>query len=325
MSGSSFLVVLLLVAAAIGALFLFSAPSPSPATEAVGAAAGSAVTSPQAAVSSGPPWADAGADRVVGERESIRLAGSGGVSGGGAVAFQWTSSGGLGFLADPTRPDSAYTASSACDCCQAVTLTLSVTDRFGTTASDSMIVQIRDPIACRPTNACGERIPAVVPACPCPSAVVKSRCPQPDIPCAGPCVTEAPAARACAHVPVPCRCATGCEAAWDSAWPQIVPALSASDRPMPRIIRQYPAHVTEGSATPLRAVVANPACSSVCFRWAASQGWFERADTLEPIYHAPLIERRDGEKVTITFTIQDSTGQPSVDQIRLQVDDAPPS
>jgi hypothetical protein len=75
----------------------------------------------------------------------------------------------------------------------------------------------------------------------------------------------------------------------------------------------------------LRAIVANPGCSSVCFTWSASQGWFERADTLEPVYHAPQTERREGERVTITFTIHDATGQPSSDQIRLEVDNKPSS
>lgn len=80
-------------------------------------------------------------------------------------------------------------------------------------------------------------------------------------------------------------------------------------------------HVAEESATPLRAVVVNPSCSSACFAWSASQGWFERADTLEPIYHAPSTVLPRGEQVSITFTIHDESGRPSYDQIRLQVDD----
>jgi len=81
----------------------------------------------------------------------------------------------------------------------------------------------------------------------------------------------------------------------------------------------------EESATPLHALVTNPGCSSVCFAWSASEGWFERADTLDPIYHAPATARAEGERVTLTFTIHDSTGQPSYDQIRIQVDNAPSS
>jgi len=87
-------------------------------------------------------------------------------------------------------------------------------------------------------------------------------------------------------------------------------------------VRQFPAHVAEESATPLRAVVTNPACSSVCFSWSASQGWFERADTLEPVYHAPEMAATEAKRVTITFTIHDATGRPSYDQIRLTVDGA---
>jgi hypothetical protein len=43
---------------------------------------------------------------------------------------------------------------------------------------------------------------------------------------------------------------------------------------------------------------------------------------LEPIYHAPQTERREGETVTITFTIHDATGRPSFDQIRLEIENA---
>ena len=277
----------------------------------------------QAAVSAASPWVDAGVDRIVGERETIRLAGSGRDEAGGTVSYRWTASGGLGFLADPSEPDTTYTAPSACDCQQAVTLTLTVTNRGGISASDSITLQIRDPMACpQEQSTCG-RI-AVTPS-PC-GPVPQSPCPpKPDVPCASPCVGQAPTRPLCSQVPVPCRCAQGCAAAWDTAWLQATPALAAKDRPAPRIVRQYPAHVAEGSIVALRAAVANPACASVCFTWSASQGWLERADTLEPIYHAPQTERREGERVTITFTIHDATGRPSSDQIRLEVDNQPSS
>jgi hypothetical protein len=321
MSGNSFLVILVLVAAAVGALFLFSTPSSSPVTEVAQATAGTSVAS-SAGISRPSLWADAGADQTAGERETVRLAGSGGAAGGDLVTYQWRANGGLGFFADSTRPDATYTAPSACDCCQQVTLTLTVTHRSGATANDSMILRVRDPIAC-PERTCRGPSFAIVPVC--PPAVIESRCPEPDVPCAGPCVSEAPVAPTCAQVPVPCRCAEGCAAVWDSAWPQVAPALSASERPTPRIVRQFPSHVTEGSATPLRALVTNPSCTSVCFSWSASQGWLERSDTLEPIYHAPLTLLPEGERVTITFTIQDATGRPSYDQIRLNVENVPPS
>jgi len=323
MNGSSLILVLLLVGATLGALLLFSNPSPVPTVALGDASGGDLAMAPQAAPSIPPPWVDAGVDRIVGERETIRLAGSGRDEAGGTVSYRWTASGGLGFLADPSEPDTTYTAPSACDCQQAVTLTLTVTNRGGISASDSITLQIRDPMACpQEQSTCG-RI-AVTPS-PC-GPVPQSPCPpKPDVPCAGPCVSQAPTRPLCSQVPVPCRCAQGCAAAWDTAWLQATPALAAKDRPAPRIVRQYPAHVAEGSIVVLRAVVANPACASVCFTWSASQGWLERADTLEPIYHAPQTERREGERVTITFTIHDATGQPSSDQIRLEVDNQPSS
>jgi hypothetical protein len=321
MNSSSLLLVLLVVGAILGALLLFSSPTPAPTIATSDASGGDLAVAPHAAASALPPWVDAGVDRVVGERETIRLAGSGRDTAGGTLSYRWTASEGLGFLADPSQPDTTYTAPSSCDCQQTVTLTLTATNRGGSSASDSVVLQIRDPMVCpAERTACGGT--AVTPS-PC-GPVPPSPCPpKPDVPCAGPCVLQAPSRPSCNEVPVPCRCAQGCAAAWDAAWPQATSALAAKDRPVPRIVRQYPAHVAEGSIVALRAVVANPACSSVCFTWAASQGWFERADTLEPIYHAPQTERREGGRVTITFTIHDATGQPSFDQIRLEIDNRP--
>ncbi len=320
MNSSSFLVILLLVGAALGALLLFSSPALAPETAAVSSSSGSQAVAPQAVSSVGAPWVDAGADRIVGEREAVQLDGSAGSLGGGALAILWTAKGGLGFFADPTRLNTTYTAPSACDCQQDVTLTLTATTRSGESASDSFVLRVRDPIAC-PERACSEPM-VIAPACP---TTVRSACPEPDVPCAGPCVSQAPSAPGCRQVPVPCRCAGECGPVWDSAWPQAAPPLEAGDRPTPRIVRQFPAHISEESATSLRAVVTNPGCSSVCFAWSVSQGWLERADTLEPIYHAPATARAEGERVTITFTLHDSTGRPSYDQIRIQVDNAPSS
>ncbi len=320
MNGSSFLVVLLLVGAALGALLLFSSPAPTPETAAEGSSSGSQAVAPQAVSSASAPWVDAGADRIVGEREAVRLDGSAGSSSGGALAYRWTAKGGLGFFADAARLDTTYTAPSACDCETEVTLTLTATTRSGETASDSLVLRVRDLIAC-PGRACSEPV-VVPPACP---TVVRSTCPEPDTPCDGPCVSQAPTPPPCRQTPVPCRCGGECGPVWDLTWPKVVPPLAVSERPTPRIVRQFSSHVAEGSATPLRALVTNPGCSSVCFAWSVSQGWLERADTLEPIYHAPLIARSEGVRATVTFTIHDSTGQPSYDQIKLYVDDAPSS
>ncbi len=324
MSGSSSLVVLLLLAAVVGGLFLFSSPAGEPAPDAVGTATDSVSISPQAAGSSAALWADAGPDRVVGERETVRLDGRGGVSSGTAT-YLWTASGGLGFFEDATKPNTRYTSPSACDCCQAVTLTLTVTGAFGGTASDSLVLEIRDPIACRSgcpsQDACGGTAVAIPP--PCLSATGKSPCPEPDLPCDGPCVSQASTASPCGLAPVPCRCDEGCGSVWESAWPVPVPTVSAAERPTPRIVRQFASRMAEGSATVLRAVVSNPSCTQVCFSWSASAGWFERADTLEPVYHAPQVEFTGADRVSITFTIRDASGRPSYDQIRITIDDVP--
>ena len=67
-------------------------------------------------------------------------------------------------------------------------------------------------------------------------------------------------------------------------------------------------------------MIANPGCTSVCFSWSASKGWFEDADTLEPVYHAPMSDRIGGERVTISLVIYDGYGGRSYDQIRIDID-----
>ncbi len=70
---------------------------------------------------------------------------------------------------------------------------------------------------------------------------------------------------------------------------------------------------------PIKGNISNPVCVSVCFTWSASKGWLEGANTLQPIYHAPESDRRDGETVTITLAAYDSSGGRSYDQIRVRI------
>ncbi len=324
MNGNTSWMLLLLLGAVLGAFLLLSGPPSVPAATAVSTRANATVVAAQA-TTSGALLVDAGRDLVVGEREAVRLQGQ--IAGRSSPAsVRWTAAGGLGFFSDPSRLDPIYTTPSACDCCQEVTLTLTVVDRSGGTASDALVLRIRDPIACPSPRGCGEMALAIAPACPpppCPAPSIESRCPEPDVPCAGPCVTHAPGPATCRQVPVPCRCGEECGPVWDSAWPLASSPLDPAERPTPQIVPHFPARVIEGAAIPLRAIVRNPACTSVCFAWSASQGGFERGDTLEPLYHAPMTSRPGGERVTITFTIHDATGRPSYDQIRIQVVNVP--
>ncbi|MDD5647054.1 MAG: hypothetical protein PHW86_07775, partial [Candidatus Bipolaricaulis sp.] len=213
-----------------------------------------------------------------------------------------------------------YTAPSACDCEDCVTLTLTVFGRDGTSASDRRTLRVRDPLAC-PTSRtpCGSP-PAVVECCTTPASSVVDRCPKPDVPFASPCVSQAPAAPTCSQIPTACRCSQGCGPAWDSAWPVVSGPLAARDRPRPMIVRQFEAHVAEGTGVRLRGTIANPSCASVCYVWSATKGWFENADTLEPIYHAPWTDRPEGETAIVTLTTYDATPGASYDQIRFRID-----
>jgi hypothetical protein len=268
----------------------------------------------------GPPIVDVGPDRTVGERETVQLNGQATVPGGGAVTYLWTAEGGLGFFENARSPTTAYTAPSVCDCEENVILTLIVTNARGVCASDSMILSVRDPLNCPEERyeACGS---FVTPIDPCRYVGAEAACPaQPSEPCASPCITDVPAYGGCPEPPVPCPCVgDGCEGGWTSNWPFGPQPEHPRDRAKPRIDRHYSASIREGSAVPIVGHVSNPACLSVCFTWTASKGWLEGANTLQPIYHAPESDRRDGETVTITLTVYDSSGGRSYDQIRIRI------
>lgn len=323
MTNSTMLLVLIGVGIALGAVLLLSAPSMTPVVAGAndGETSGDAGIRATATRASGlRPTVDAGPDRIAAERETLRLAGRGSDPSGGRVTYHWAAEGGLGFFSDPSLPNPYYTAPSCCDCQPSVHLTLTVTTRSGSAASDSMTITLRESGACPTVCGCtGGAASAVYPE-PC-DAVREAPCPAtPAEACKSPCILHVPPTGTCAEVPVPCRCAPACEAVWDAAWPVPREPLTASERPKPWIVVPSGSHLAEGASIAVIGRISNPACSSVCFSWSATKGEFEDADSLEPTYHAPLSDRRGGESVILTLRIWDGTGRSSFDQVRLWID-----
>lgn len=266
----------------------------------------------------------AGLDRTVGEREQIELSGEGHDPQGGPVSYQWTADGGLGFFEDPHSPTTMFTAPSACDCDDMVTLTLSVTGASGFSVSDKMVVSVRDPLAC-PVEMCEtsgfyEAIPGEAI---CLDNGEEATCPAaPSEPCDSPCISEAPINEGCPQPPVPCPCTddVDCSEPWQTGWPfddQAV--LHPKDRAKPSIDRHFPREISEGSTIYLEGYIRNPACQTVCYTWAASKGWLENTNTLTPTYHAPDSDRLEGETVTISLIVYDTVQGRSYDQIRIKI------
>lgn len=262
----------------------------------------------------------AGLDRTVGERETVKLNGEGYGPGRTAVTYLWTADGGLGFFENARSPTTSYTAPSACDCEETVILTLTVTTASGVSASDSMVLSVRDPLNC-PTETYEAGGAFVTVIDPCQYVGAKATCPaQPAEACASPCITDVPPYHGCPEAPASCPCsADGCEGGWTPNWPFGPQLEHPRDRVKPRIDRHYFASINEGSAMPIKGYISNPACLSVCFTWSASKGWLEGADTLQPVYRAPESDRRDGETVTIMLAVYDSSGGRSYDQIRIHI------
>ncbi len=320
MNSSTLLLILVAVGISLAVLFLVPAPTPTvePPSSTTQGTANESSTQSDAGAGRPSVVVDAGADVTVGERETVRLTGVGYDSAGGPVTVLWTAEAGLGFFSDPRALTTSYMAPSACDCEDCVTLTLTVSGGGGVSASDRITLHVRDLLACpTPRTTCGS--PPAVTQCCTPQAAVNP-CPKPDVPCGSPCMSQVLTAPTCSQVPVACRCSQGCGPAWDSAWPEPATPLTVRDHPRPMIIRQFERHVTEGTSVRLGARIANPACSSVCYVWSATKGWFDGADTLEPTYHAPWTDRPEGETVIVTLTTYDAAPGASYDQIRFVID-----
>lgn len=328
MSSSSTIWIFLGVGAVLAVLLLLLSPTEQATTESV-----TQQQVPAALIGAEPvsrtigiPVVSVGPDRAVGERETVQLSGEGHGADGGALTYFWSAEGGLGFFENARSPTTLFTAPSACDCEEEVVLTLTVTTASGASASDSMILVVRDPLNCpRETyEACGSFVPTIDP---CPYVGDEATCPaQPSEPCVSPCITDVLADDGCPEAPIPCPCSEdGCEGTWTTDWPFGPQPEHPRDRPKPRINRHFFVSINERSATSIRGSISNPACLSVCFTWSVSKGWLEGEDTLQPVYHAPESDRRDGETVTITLTIYDSSGGRSYDQIRFHIANTDPT
>lgn len=307
---------------------------------------------PSSAKAALPPSVEAGRDLTLDERESVRLAGEGSDVAGGAVTYYWTAAGGRGYFDDSSAPTPIYTAPSICGCEECIALTLVAANDRGQSATDHLFVRVRgDPLACsspleapcfpakRPCGAPCER-PAPPPCgpvpCGCepPCPAVTPPCAPPVHPCDRPCVQEVKVPEPCAPmaVPVPCGpCAQApvdpwpcdrppCERAWDVPWYIVPPEPSSpGSLPTPLIARHYAKTVEEGGTVPLRGAIAGPGCEVAYFRWTADKGWFENPESLDPTWHAPLVDSLGGEEACITLSIADSRGGRGYDQIRIHV------
>lgn len=266
-----------------------------------------------------PPVVEAGANLTVNEREQVQLHGQAQNVGTGPVSYHWSAEGRQGYFDNAFQRSPVYTAPSICGCQECVTLTLTVTDAQGTSASDRLCVCVLgDPLNCGPVAAsriCQEQTRR----CVTPSSPGRTyECPSATAPCESPCIRHISVTPTCSEAPLPC-CSDPCGcSAWHPSWLG-EKTLSAAESPSPLILRRYPDTVNEGTALELYGTVNNRACASVCFCWQANKGWFEDANTLTPIYHAPMSDGYGGEDATITLAIYDEFGGHAYDQIRIHV------
>jgi len=321
-SSNSTILIVVGIGVALIALLLLSGLGPEPRTD-TGVVSPSISTSETYSVIqsrlSSVPVVHAGLDRTVGERARIELLGEGYDPSGLPVTYAWTAQGGLGFFENAHSPITAFTAPSACDCNDMVILTLTVTSASGVSVSDQMVIAVRDPLACPTLTYESSGYYVTVPVDICQDDVTKVSCPAtPSKPCDSPCISDAPIDGGCSEPPIPCPC-TECIEPWQTGWPFDEQPGHPKDRAKPSIDRHFPREMNESGAVTLQGYIRNPACQSVCYRWSASKGWLENANTLTPIYHAPESDRLEGETVTISLIIYDAAQGRSYDQIRIKI------
>jgi hypothetical protein len=92
-----------------------------------------------------PPVAEVGENLVIDECTSIQLTCSASDIDGDALTYHWTAECGRGSFNDPSLLHPVYTAPATTHCeGENIVLTLTVTDKCGATASDSLIVHVRN-------------------------------------------------------------------------------------------------------------------------------------------------------------------------------------
>ena len=140
MSSGNWLLVFGLVAAGVAAV-LFAAPSVLPPVT---------------------PYVDAGPDMTVDECYPVRLAGEGYDPAGGEVVSKWKADKSLGSFDDAGSLHPIYTTPEICGDCQDVQLTLTVTNKYGLSASDSLTLHVCAGTCQIPSDPCSMVVPSAL-------------------------------------------------------------------------------------------------------------------------------------------------------------------
>lgn len=118
------------------------------------------------------PYVDARTNLVINECSSVRLTCEGYDPNGGRVTYHWTAEDGKGSFNNAYVLHPTYTAPAVSECCEDITLTLTVTNKHGLSASDSMVMQVQDTACYLPLGRCRP-----ITSAPCRVAPVPTVCP----------------------------------------------------------------------------------------------------------------------------------------------------
>jgi len=230
-------------------------------------------SSPSGAAPAAEPYVDAGPDLALSECCTTHLSAEGYDPEGGPVSVSWSAPRGCFDDASSLRPH--YTTPAVSSTQEVVTLTLTVTNEAGASASDTVLVRVRNVVRPSTQPTCGM-------AAPLPRYAV---------------LLETPVAPPEEHEraePTPRTALSLC------------PNIPESAPPAGRMISRCAAlAIDEGSSIRLDGRVWDPDCNLAGFSWSADKGSFDDPTSLHPVYRAPMTTDCLGEDVRITLTAVD--------------------
>jgi len=278
-----------------------------------------------------PPYADTGSDITVQEGATVRLTCSASDPDGDPISYHWAASNGR--FDDPTQLHPQFTAPMLdCEAARSVTLTLTVTDVHGASASDSLLACVTNLNRAPCVDAGGDITVQE-------GATVRLTCSASD-PDGDPvsCYWTAGSGRfddqTLLH-PQFTAPMLDCEAARNVTLTLIVTDVhgaSASDSLLVYVTNvNHPPYADAGeSFTMLESSIVQLACDGsdpdddpVSYHWTATSGHFDNPCLLHPFYTSPLLDCESSRDVVVTLTVTDQHGASTSSSAVIAVQDRP--
>ena len=217
---------------------------------------------------------------------------------GDPVTYYWRAVGERGSFDNPRVLHPKYTA-PAVDGCKArdyVFLSLTVTDNYGASAYDSLVVHVKE--AC---PACCQTVP--VPCCPPQVAPICT--PGPCVPCEG---------------EYACITLTALDSCCSQGVDQLILHINNVNH-LPTADAGGDITISGGTNVQLTCSASDPDGDALSYYWTTScgGGCFSNPCTLHPVYTAPFADGCKQQDIVLTLTVTDACGASASDSMTIHV------